>query len=128
PTASWPSATRRRSLPQPAPAPRFWQVDERLWWRQRLGAAPDPAGRWELAGPAPVRVPGWRTEQVDLLSFGARLTCAVLRPGGSDSAGPVVIVPFYEVETLLGLPCARTAHRPDRQEQAYALHLAAHGL
>ncbi|GAA4430708.1 hypothetical protein GCM10023169_34440 [Georgenia halophila] len=73
-------------------------------------------------------VPGWRTEEVHLDSYGARLGATVLRPDRPDAHEPVVVLPFYEVATLLGEPCARTAGRPHRAAQAYGLQLAAQGV
>jgi dienelactone hydrolase len=101
---------------------------DRNWWRQWLGAVRDPAGSWEI-GPARAIRGGALRHPVDLTSYGTTMRAALVRPP-DDDVRPAVVVPFYEVATMLGETCARTAGRDPARPgaQAYAHHLVARGF
>ncbi|MER7334083.1 MULTISPECIES: acetylxylan esterase [unclassified Micromonospora] len=100
----------------------------RSWWRRWLGAVRDPDGSWEI-GPVRKTADGTLRQPVDLTSYGTTMRAELLRPAGED-VRPAVVVPFYEVATLVGEPCARTAGHSAarRRSQAYARHLVARGF
>src|SRR5699024_11144669 len=96
------------------------------WWRDWLGAERDPQGDWAVR-PRADDPRGWQDSDVVLHSFGSELGARLLRPipRRPGERSPVVIVPFYEVASLVGEPCQRTARRsPDWPTQAYAVELA----
>lgn len=101
----------------------------REWWRRWLGAERDPHGSWQLES-RPEDPRGWQDADLLLHSYGSTLPARLLRPVHPHAglAGAVVIVPFYETASLLGEPCARTAHRTAGPSQAYAVALATRGL
>lgn len=96
----------------------------RRWWRDRLGAVPDPQGSWRPGGSRLPAHPGVRGEihQLHLTSYGAELTAELLRPLSVPSTGVVVVVPFYETESLFAEATARTELTGRDPE------LGAHGL
>ncbi|MGS2618952.1 dienelactone hydrolase family protein [Micromonospora sp. LZ34] len=100
----------------------------RTWWRRWLGAVRDPDGSWEI-GPARTTTDGTVRCPVDLTSYGTTMRAELARPAGED-VRPAVVVPFYEVATMFGERCARTAGRDAAQlaSQAYARHLVARGV
>lgn len=103
--------------------------DARAWWRRQLGADRDPDGTWQVR-PRPENARGWRDSDVLLHSYGSELPARLLRPIAPNPAlaGAVVIIPFYDVASLVGEPSPRTAHRTSRTSQAYAVALAERGL
>ncbi|MPV36451.1 alpha/beta hydrolase family protein [Georgenia subflava] len=107
---------------------------EREWWTDRLGAVPDPRGGWDVGPERPADDPAprtWREQDIVLHSHGSDLTATLLspgRPGAPATPGPAVVVPFYDVAAVLGRPSARTHHAPPVPGNAFAPHLAAHGL
>lgn len=83
--------------------------DRRRWWREHLGAEPDPHGQWTLAdhpGYAGFEVAG-RFRTVSLSSYGSTLDAALFQPD-DGVAGAVVIVPFYDTPSVFGRPSPRT--------------------
>lgn len=107
--------------------------DVRRWWADHLGAAVDPHGTWQ-AGPAvPAGRPagtGWTERTVRLHSYGSELEATMLTPGpaGDTAGGPAVVVPFYDIETVLGRPTRRSGSAVPDPSQAMGLRLAAAGL
>ncbi|MEQ7125172.1 hypothetical protein ABN034_11690 [Actinopolymorpha sp. B11F2] len=100
----------------------------RTWWRDWLGAVPDPLGTFDV-GAAVRSGSGMRRCAVRLTSYGTVLEAALVAPDGAGPF-PAVVVPFYEVATVLGERTRRTAEwSEDRlRASAYARHLVARGF
>lgn len=102
----------------------------RVWWRDQLGAVPDPDGSWSLG---PVRETTGGTvsgtiRQILLSSYGSELTTELLRPADAPPTGVLVVVPFYDAPALFGEPTARTRlHDRDPRLHAHGLRLAEAG-
>lgn len=106
-------------------------VQGRVWWRDWLGAVRDPEGSFDVGAPEPSG-PGIHRCTVTLASYGAVLEAVLLVPDTPESAGrpAAVIVPFYEVGTVLGERTARTRDWTGERLRgyAYARHLVARGF
>ncbi|WP_345041488.1 dienelactone hydrolase family protein [Georgenia daeguensis] len=98
-------------------------MDEvREWWVDRLGVDGRRDVPWR---PGPERAAGkpldprWTEQEVTLGAPGDELTCVIVRPSEADGAvarpalgpaparRPAVVVPFYDVESVLGRPSPR---------------------
>lgn len=104
--------------------------ETRRWWRDHLGAVPDPRGSWLPGGTRAPEHPGVRGEihQLQITSFGTELTCEFLRPTAVPTAGVVVVVPFYDTAPLFAEASPRTALRGrDPVLNAHGLQLAEAG-
>lgn len=102
----------------------------RRWWREWLGAEPDPDGSWRRGETREPEHPGVRGEIHSLVisSYGSELTCEFYRPTGVPSTGVVVVAPFYDTASLFGEPTARTRRAGrDPTTNAHGLHLAEAG-
>lgn len=99
----------------------------RAWWSDWLGAVPDPSGGFEV-GAAATRG-GARRCPIRLTSYGTTIEAVLLAP---DVPGPLpaVVVPFYDVGSVLGERTPRTEGWPDerRRARAYGNHLVARGV
>jgi dienelactone hydrolase len=84
----------------------------REWWVDRLGVAVrrEVPGRWGpvVAAGEPLD-PRWTEQEVTLGAPGDDLTCVVVRPSaaGRTTRRPAVVVPFYDVASVLGRPSPR---------------------
>lgn len=99
----------------------------RRWWRDWLGAEPDPGGSWRLGAVREPLHPEMRgpIQQIALSSYGSELICEFHRPTGVPPSGVVVVVPFYDTPPLFGEPSERTRRAGrDPALGAYALRLA----
>ncbi len=100
----------------------------RAWWRTWLGAVPDPEGTFAVDAPVPDGS-GVRRRTVRLNSYGSVLEAALVSP---DVPGrlPVVVVPFYEVATVLGERTERTRGWSDARLRScsYGRHLVDRGF
>lgn len=95
----------------------------RSWWVELIGAHAQPGSSW-WAGEPEIAQDGTSVTSVQLTSFDRTLESTLLLPAGSPAA--VVIVPFYDVESLLGLPSDRY---PEAQPtRAFAREIAGAGL
>lgn len=102
----------------------------REWWRQRLGAVPDPGGSWRHAGRRALTHRGLdgQIEQLTIRSFGSELVCELLVPTAAAPPGIVVVVPFYDTPPLFAEPSPRTAlNDRDPASSAFGLQLARAG-
>lgn len=102
----------------------------RAWWREWLGVHPDPAGTWELGPARRTASPGHRGEvtEIRLTSFGSDLVAQLFRPDGAIP-GALVVVPFYDAPSVLGIETPRTRLQGRHPgTNAHGLHLAAGGL
>jgi dienelactone hydrolase len=103
--------------------------DRRRWWLDWLGIEPAADAGWEL-GP----VTGWRDgverAEFTVTAHGTTMGGVLLRPSLEGRRLAAVVVPFYDVPSLLGEPTARTRGRPVEQlsRQAYAIHLVSRGV
>ena len=106
-------------------------VGGRAWWRDWLGAVRDPGGSFDVGPPEPSG-PGVQRRTVTLASYGAALEAVLLIPNTPESGRRLaaVIVPFYEVGTVLGERTARTRDWTSERLRgyAYARHLVARGF
>lgn len=108
----------------------------RSWWFERLGARPDRHGSWRVTGrrDVPEGAPAdWCLEDVELHSYGERLVSVVVRPTEPGQPCPAVVVPFYDVDSVLAVPGDRApdgvATGPARRGgRGYAAALARRGL
>lgn len=109
----------------------------RSWWFDALGAQPDRNGSWTVAGQrqAPASAPaGWYLQDFWLHSYGERITATALRPAQSSEPCAAVVVPFYDVESVLASPVdlpvgLASPGRPAwRGGRGYAAALARRGL
>lgn len=104
--------------------------EARRWWQDRLGAEPDPQGRWRW-GPSrdPEHADMHGTiQQLVLNSFGSELVCEFHRPAAVPSSAVVVVVPFYDAPPLFGERSERTRRAGrDPALGAYGLQLAQAG-
>ncbi|WP_193104970.1 hypothetical protein [Brachybacterium sp. FME24] len=93
--------------PSPSITP---EPSARHWWRDRLGAVPDPEGSWRPGGSREPEHPGVRGEihQLVLTSYGAELTAEFFRPVSVPSTGAVVVVPYYDTPPLFAEETGRT--------------------
>jgi len=90
----------------------------REWWVDQLGVDVHRDMSWRLgperAAGAPLD-PRWTEQDVVLGAPEDELTCVVVRPAASDAGPdrapavgrPAVVVPFYDVASVLGRPTAR---------------------
>ena len=102
----------------------------RRWWRDWLGAGPDPAGAWRVGATRTPLHPGMRgpIQQLVLSSFGSELACEFHRPQGTPPTGITVVAPFYDTAPLFGEASARTRRAGrDPALGAYGLRLAQAG-
>src|SRR5699024_2759304 len=102
----------------------------RRWWRQWLGAFPDPGGSWRRGGTRAPEHPkaGGEIHALVIASYGSELTCEFYRPMGVASTGAVVVVPFYDTPSVFGEPTARTRRAGrDPALNAHGLQLAEAG-
>jgi dienelactone hydrolase len=88
------------------------QMDSvREWWKVWLGVDARRDVPWrvgaERAADAPLD-PRW-TEREVILSAGDELTCVIVRPEPDGDARPAVVVPSYDVDSVLGRPSPRRA-------------------
>ncbi|WP_166349599.1 acetylxylan esterase [Phytoactinopolyspora limicola] len=104
----------------------------RKWWSNWLGAERAPDAAWQL-GP----MAAWRDEfdrgQLAITTHGTTMEAALLRPAGYPGHPgrlATVVLPFYDVASLLGERSARTLDRSDERirAHAYARHLVGHGV
>lgn len=106
------------------------------WWVAFLGARRDPKAQWEWQPPNAAEergIRGWgRPRRLVLTSNGTVLDCLLVEPGDTATADqpPVVVLPFYDVESLWGLSNRRTARlsAEERRAKAYGRHLVESGL
>lgn len=102
----------------------------RRWWRDWLGAEPDPEGSWRLGTarePERPEVPG-EIRQLILSSYGSELTSEFHRPTRVPPSGVVVVAPFYDTAPLFGEASERTRRAGrDPALGAYGLRLAQTG-
>ena len=102
----------------------------RRWWREWLGAVPDPAGTWRIGAAREPLHPEVRgpIQQLVLSSYGSELVCEFHRPEGVPPTGITVIAPFYDTAPLFGEPSRRTRRAGrDPALGAYGLQLAQAG-
>ncbi|SEF18836.1 dienelactone hydrolase family protein [Jiangella alba] len=104
------------------------EAELRAWWRTWLGAVPDPGGTFAVGDAVPDGR-GVRRHTVRLGSYGSVLEAALVAP---DRPGrlPVVVVPFYEVATVLGERTERTRGWSDARLRScsYGRHLVDRGF
>lgn len=100
------------------------------WWADALGVRRDPASaaRWSR----PVASDGMITRTCELTSFETTLIARLVLPVPTpEQASPdqVVVLPFYEVESLFGEPYARGAARSPEElaQRAYGRQLIQRG-
>lgn len=104
--------------------------ETRRWWRDWLGANPDPRGSWRLGQPRDPQHPEMhgQIQSLVLSSFGSELTCEFHRPTRVPPSGVVVVAPFYDTAPLFGEPSERTRRAGrDPSLGAYGLQLARAG-
>lgn len=94
-------------------------------WIDWLEADSGPRGAWAVAK-RPPDPRGWNSYDLELNSLGSKLTGPLLKRRSAASS-PVVVMPFYGVEPLVGEPCSRTAGRVG-PSQAYALEVVKKGI
>ncbi len=95
-------------------------------WMEQLGVRrpPGSGGRWGDPGAGPH---GTTRFDLHLHTFGADWTCVLLLPSGTRSS-PVVVVPFYDTESLLGLPSRLYPLDRPGPRRDYADRFAARGI
>ncbi|SDS51123.1 acetylxylan esterase [Jiangella sp. DSM 45060] len=100
----------------------------RAWWTTWLGAVRDPEGTFAVDAQVP-DASGVRRHTVRLTSYGSVLEAALVAP---DQPGrlPAVVVPFYEVATVLGERTERTRGWSDARLRSYSYgrHLVDRGF
>ena len=104
--------------------------ETRRWWRDWLGAEPDPQGAWRLGPSRDPQHPEMHgpIQQIALSSYGSELICEFHRPTRVSPSGLVVVAPFYDTPPLFGEPSERTRRSGrDPALGAYGLRLAEAG-
>jgi dienelactone hydrolase len=99
--------------------------DRRAWWIDLLGAGRRAGGTWQLGAPRPGPL-GSTWHDLRLRAFDD-LTAVLLLPD-TPRPVPVVVVPFYDTASLLGLPSPLYPPGGRGPERDYARRLVAHGL
>lgn len=101
----------------------------RRWWREWLGVGPAPDAAWNV-GRDVVWRDGIVRADLELTAYGTTMDAVLLRPAVEGRRLAAVVVPFYDVASLVGERSARTRDRPVDQlaEQAYAIHLIERGV
>src|SRR5699024_760610 len=102
----------------------------RRWWRDWLGAEPDPAGTWRLGAAREPLHPEVRgpIQQLVPSSYGRELVCEFPRPEGGPPTGITGIAPVYDTPPPVGEASERTRRAGrDPALGAYGLRLAQAG-
>lgn len=101
------------------------QASERSWWADLIGAHERPDSHWRLGTPE-FRPDGTSVTTVQLTTFDSAQDATLLLPASDGASVAVIVVPFYDVESLLGLPSDRY---PEAQpSRAFAVEIARAGL
>ncbi|HEY6737793.1 MAG TPA: hypothetical protein VI076_03015, partial [Actinopolymorphaceae bacterium] len=101
---------------------------DRTWWVDVLGARRDPRATWRWTRDA-TSPTGERSRHLEVTSYGTSLRCVLIEPPGGSRQ--VVVLPFYEVESLLGQPSPRrppTSRESERRGRAFGTHLLRRGV
>ncbi|MGM7699933.1 dienelactone hydrolase family protein [Microbacterium sp. A84] len=93
-------------------------------WSDLIGAERAPDAAWRI-GESTAGPDGIMRTTVHLTSFGVTLDAVLLLPPGQSA---VIVVPFYDVESLLGIPSERYPDADARPTKAFAREIAARGL
>lgn len=101
------------------------KVTDANWWADALGVRRDPTAEWRWD--QPVERDATMTRGLTLTSFETTLTARLALP--AEGADQIVVLPFYEVESLFGEPYARGADRnsDERSRRAYGRQLLRRG-
>lgn len=93
-------------------------------WIDLIGAERAPDAAWRI-GESTTGPGGVTRTTLHLTSFGTTLDAVLLLPPRQSA---VVVVPFYDVESLLGIPSERYPDANAQPTKAFACEIAAQGL